>query len=171
MDPSTTTALSGCVTSLQHSMSLLESSISILDSGVSDYPRLSRVLSTTRHFELVSEHDLTSAQSTLLSEIGPEVEVLLGRVEKYLDGLERREKGLIAKADLQEGRLGSGSKDDRGTGRKSPVRGTGTLEEMKGLQLRQKKERLSYAVERLELQASQRQRQLRKSMAVQSLED
>ncbi|SMR64651.1 unnamed protein product [Zymoseptoria tritici ST99CH_3D1] len=168
MDPSTTTALSGCVTSLQHSMSLLESSISILDSGVSDYPRLSRVLSTTRHFELVSEHDLTSAQSTLLSEIGPEVEVLLGRVEKYLDGLERREKGLIAKADLQEGRLGSGSKD---AGRKSPVRGTGTLEEMKGLQLRQKKERLSYAVERLELQASQRQRQLRKSMAVQSLED
>ena len=34
-------------------------------------------------------------------------------------------------------------------------------------QLRQKKERLSYAVERLELQASQRQRQLRKSMAFQ----
>jgi DASH complex subunit SPC19 len=40
-------------------------------------------------------------------------------------------------------------------------------EQMKLQQLRQKKERLSYAVSRLELQANQRQRQLRKSMAAQ----
>jgi len=39
------------------------------------------------------------------------------------------------------------------------------LEELKYKQLRQKKERLSYAVDRLELQAKQRQRQLRMSMA------
>jgi DASH complex subunit SPC19 len=39
------------------------------------------------------------------------------------------------------------------------------LEELKYKQLRQKKERLSYAVERLELQAKQRARQLRMSMA------
>ena len=41
------------------------------------------------------------------------------------------------------------------------------VEEMKMQQLRQKKERLSYAVSRLELQAGQRERQLRKSMAAQ----
>lgn len=41
------------------------------------------------------------------------------------------------------------------------------LEEVKMQQLRQKKERLSYAVGRLELQATQRERQLRKSMAFQ----
>ena len=49
--------------------------------------------------------------------------------------------------------------------------GSGTaltqVEEMKLQQLKQKKERLSYAVSRLELQAGQRQRQLRKSMAAQ----
>lgn len=40
-----------------------------------------------------------------------------------------------------------------------------SMEEVKMQQLRQKKERLSYAVGRLELQATQRERQLRKSMA------
>jgi DASH complex subunit SPC19 len=45
--------------------------------------------------------------------------------------------------------------------------GLSNVEEMKMQQLRQKKERLSYAVSRLELQAGQRERQLRKSMAAQ----
>ena len=40
--------LSGCVNSLQSSISLLGSSIAILDSGVNDFPRLSKVLQTTR---------------------------------------------------------------------------------------------------------------------------
>lgn len=39
------------------------------------------------------------------------------------------------------------------------------LQEMKYKQLRAKKQRLSYAVETLELQAKQRERQLRMSMA------
>ncbi|KAI5364547.1 Putative DASH complex subunit Spc19 protein [Septoria linicola] len=170
MDSSTQNALSGCVTSLRSSMQLLESSINILDSGVSDYPRLAKVLQTTRHFELVSENDLTAAQSTLLSEIQPEVTNLLARVETYLDKLERREQSLMAKAELQEGRLAQPSRASSGS--KSPARrpgaaGLGNMDEMKMQQLRQKKERLSYAVGRLELQASQRQRQLRKSMAAQ----
>lgn len=74
----------------------------------------------------------------------------------------------MAKAELQEGRL---QQPERSRS-KSPARragggGLGNMEEMKMQQLRQKKERLSYAVGRLELQASQRQRQLRKSMAAQ----
>ena len=48
MDSSTQGALQGCVTSLRSSMQLLESSIGILDSGVNDYPRLGKVLQTTR---------------------------------------------------------------------------------------------------------------------------
>lgn len=48
MDSSSSTALQGCVNSLRTSMQLLESSIDILDSGVHDYPRLSKVLQTTR---------------------------------------------------------------------------------------------------------------------------
>ncbi|KAK0937954.1 DASH complex subunit spc19 [Friedmanniomyces endolithicus] len=185
MDRSSHNALQGCVAALHSSMQLLDSSIAILDSGVSDYPRLAKVLQTTRHFELVSSHDLTTAQATLLSEIQPEVSALLLRVETHLDKLERREKSLIAKAELQEGRLSrtsagrnssSGARQSAG-GRSSTANGSAAtataaattglsaLEEMKLQQLRLKKERLGYAVSRLELQAGQRERQLRKSMA------
>jgi hypothetical protein len=48
MDSSAHNALQGCVSSLRSSMQLLDSSISILDSGVNDYPRLGKVLQTTR---------------------------------------------------------------------------------------------------------------------------
>lgn len=48
MDTSSHSALQGCVGSLRSSMQLLDSSIAILDAGVSDYPRLSKVLQTTR---------------------------------------------------------------------------------------------------------------------------
>ncbi|KAF2485981.1 DASH complex subunit Spc19 [Neohortaea acidophila] len=172
MDSSTHNALQGCVGSLQSSMQLLESSINILDSGVSDYPRLAKVLQTTRHFELVSEHDLVTAQFSLLSEIQPEVGNLLSRVETYLDKLERREQALMAKAELQEGRLSQPSRSSygaakSGAARPSAAAGSAAVEEMKVQQLRQKRERLSYAVSRLELQAGQRERQLRKSMATQ----
>lgn len=128
-----------------------------------------------QHFELVSAHDLTTAQSSLLSEITPEVTTLLSRVEQHLDKLERREKSLIAKAELQQGRLSQPSRSSYGA-RGSSAGGGGDgggggglskAEESKMQQLRQKKERLSYAVSRLELQAGQRERQLRKSMAAQ----
>lgn len=86
----------------------------------------------------------------------------------------RREQSLIAKADLQEGRLyktaqpsGSSSRKASSSARQSTAGGLSSLEQLKMSQLRQKKERLSYAVGRLELQAGQRERQLRKSMAFQ----
>ncbi|KAL2353741.1 DASH complex subunit Spc19 [Cryomyces antarcticus] len=162
-------ALEGCVSSLRSSMQLLDSSIAILDSGVNDFARLSKVLQTTRHFELVSEQDLQAAQSSLLAEIRPEVDSLLSRVANYLDKLERREQSLIAKCELQEGRLSQGGSTSSmgNTTSRTTTSGSNALEELKMKQLRQKKERLSYAVGRLEMQASQRERQLRKSMAAQ----
>lgn len=48
MNSSTHNALQGCVSSLRSSMQLLDSSINIFDSGVSDFPRLAKVLQTTR---------------------------------------------------------------------------------------------------------------------------
>ncbi|KAJ9641457.1 DASH complex subunit spc19 [Coniosporium tulheliwenetii] len=170
-------SLEGCVSSLRSSMQLLDSSISILDSGVNDFPRLAKVLQTTRHFELISEPDLLAAQASLLSEIRPEVDNLLNRVSNYLDKLERREQSLIAKCELNEGRLSQDSSSafakpqnarkassSYGASRQS-VGGVSAMEEFKIKQLRQKKERLSYAVERLTMQAHQRERQLRMSMA------
>ena len=65
--------------------------------------------------------------------------------------------------------VGAGARGFIGAGAGGVVESSGVskLEEVKMQQLRQKKERLSYAVGRLELQASQRERQLRKSMAAQ----
>lgn len=40
--------LEGCVGSLRNSMQLLDSSINILAEGVNDFPRLAKVLQTTR---------------------------------------------------------------------------------------------------------------------------
>jgi DASH complex subunit SPC19 len=134
------------------------------------------ILTNLQHFELISEPDLQSAQSALLSEIRPEVDSLLLRVSNYLDKLERREQSLIAKCDLNEGRLSRDSTggsafrpNSRSSQRKVGGNNGGTamtaLQEMKYKQLRAKKQRLSYAVETLELQAKQRERQLRMSMA------
>lgn len=92
----------------------------------------------------------------------------------HLDKLERREQSLIAKCELQEGRL-SRDDDERpaarrpsggaGLGASAGGAGGSSLEGLKMQAIRQKKERLSYAVERLTLQAQQRERQLRMSMA------
>jgi len=125
-----------------------------------------------QHFELVSEPDLQTAQSALQSEIQPEVTALLTRVETYLDKLERREQALMAKCELQEGRLGGDGSTSRMSrsafGRpdhNAAVGGGGTVSSLKMNQVRLKKERLSYAIDRLQMQAQQKERQLRKSLA------
>ena len=179
---SSQTPLTPALASLRTSTSLLNSSLSILGTGTRDLPRLSTVLSQKRHFELAPSSTLASAQSAVLAELKPEVEKLLARVESVVEKKERRGEWLRARWALGEGRLGrdvdvgnvgSGSADvgltaNSGPGRKNSVSGKGAgagVDEAKAKRLRQKKERLSYAVERLQLQAGQRERQLRKSMA------
>lgn len=178
MASSTSSLLEASLASLRTSTDLLGSSLSILDSGISDLPRLSRVLTQTRHFELVPSSTLTSAQEAVLSELAPEVESLIARVEAHVEKLERREQGLRAKWDLQEGRLGREAQggesayttttrnSSTGEGRGKAI---GPMQELKAKQLRQKKERLGYAVERLTLQAQQTERKLRMSMAAQEM--
>ncbi|RAL10330.1 DASH complex subunit SPC19 [Aspergillus homomorphus CBS 101889] len=165
------------VSSLQSSLQLLDSSISTLDAGVSDFPRLSKVLQTTRHFELLPEPTLREAQQSLLDEITPSIAHLLQLASNHVEKLSRREQGLRAKCDLQQGRLYSA--EDRQKQKPKPSAyggdrrqraGAAASNAAKAAELRrlvQKKERLQYAVERLELQGKQRERQLRKSMAFQ----
>ncbi|KAL8806634.1 MAG: hypothetical protein Q9200_004960 [Gallowayella weberi] len=166
--------LADCVSSLRSSNHLLGNSISILDSGVNDFPRLAKVLQTTKHFELLPSSALSAAQSQLLSSLVPEFNGLLSRVETNLDRLERREQALIARWELLEGRLSMSGEDgetirrDGGLGRKSLAgEGDGSREALKFKQLKVKKERLKYTVERLALQAQQKERQLRLSVAAQ----
>ncbi|KAJ5684259.1 uncharacterized protein N7477_000604 [Penicillium maclennaniae] len=169
-------SLASSVSSLQSSLQLLDNSITTLDSGVNDFPRLCKVLQTTRHFELLPEPTLREAQQSLLDEITPSIAHLLSLASNHVDKLSRREESLKAKCDLQEGRLSSNSENKtsaksnamraRSAGLSSSAASTASkVAELR--RLVQKKERLKYAVDRLELQSTQRQRQLRKSMAAQ----
>ncbi|KAL3477770.1 DASH complex subunit Spc19 [Aspergillus californicus] len=162
-------SLESSVASLQSSLQSLDSSISILDSGVNDFPRMSKVLQTTRHFELLPEPTIRQAQQSLLDEITPSIAHLLSLASNHVEKLSRREQGLRAKCELQEGRLNSSeNKQDSARLQKKVPGGSRSGSAAKAAELRrlvQKKERLKYAVERLELQSTQMQRQLRKSMA------
>lgn len=90
-------------------------------------------------------------------------------VEGCLDRLGRRERGLIARKELLDGRLSEVDVGRRRRRRLTMMGKEGRLDEKEERLrlLRQKKERLAYVVERLSLQAQQRERQLRKSMAAQ----
>ncbi len=166
------TPLGPAVSSLSSSLRLLQSSISILDEGVSDFPRLCRVLSTQQHFELLPEPQLHEAQQSLADEIAPAINQLLATAENFVNQLGRKEESLKARYELLEGRLGRGKRGSSVEGQEAKRESGGAgdqvlsgekAREMKRLQ--QKKERLQYAIERLELQSKQRERDLRKSMA------
>jgi DASH complex subunit SPC19 len=165
-------SLGPAVSSLRSSLSLLQSSISILDEGVSDFPRLCKVLQTQQHFELLPEPTLREAQQSLLDEITPAIGQLLSTAETYVTQLGRKEESLKARCELLEGRLSHSRRNSSLAGgtmeRNGGTSQTGGLTNAKVLELkrlRQKRERLQYAVERLELQSKQRERELRKSMA------
>ena len=137
------------------------------------------MLTSPQHFELLHEPALQSAQSALLASLTPEVASLLSKVESHLDKLARREQSLIARSELLEGRIGEGRASMGGNGGKGRasgagersivgvMNGDGSREALRLKQLRGRKERLSYAVDRLVLQAQQKERQLRTSVAAQ----
>ena len=164
--------LGPAVSSLSSSLRLLQSSISILDEGVSDFPRLCRVLSTQQHFELLPEPQLREAQQSLVDEIAPAINQLLSTAENHVNQLGRKEESLKARYELLEGRLSRPKRGSSFSGgqAKKPDASTGAVlseDKVKELKrLHQKKQRLQYAIERLELQSKQRERELRKSMAV-----
>ena len=87
------------VASMRSSLALLDSSISILDEGVSDFPRLCKVLQTQQHFELVPEPTLRDAQQSLVDEIAPAISQLLSTSENYINQLGRKEESLQAKSE------------------------------------------------------------------------
>lgn len=165
------------VGSLRSSLSLLEASINLLDTGVSDFPRLSKVLIMQQHFELLPEPTLRAAQQSILDEITPAISGLLGTAEAHIAQLGRREESLRARSELLEGRLETDRRQRNSSlgGTQAPDRGIHSLADggkeanetraSKLKRLRQKKDRLQYTVSRLELQCKQRERELRKSMA------
>jgi DASH complex subunit SPC19 len=167
-------SLGPAVASLQSSLSLLNSSISILNEGVSDFPRLSKVLQTQQHFELLPEPTVREAQQSLVDEIVPAINQLVSTAERHINQLARKEESLKARSELLDGRLnntrrsssfGGGAQPIRPIAKSKPPGALGDAKVLEMKRLQQKKERLQYAIERLELQSKQRQRELRKSMA------
>ncbi|RKF77557.1 DASH complex subunit SPC19 [Golovinomyces cichoracearum] len=182
--PNALNSLSSSVASLRASISLLDSSISILAKGTADFPRLKTVLASTRHYELTPSSTLIAAQKSLAAEIKPAITTLLSRAETYIAKLERKQQSLQARSELLGGRL-EGIRISS-TSRKANCSDNSSLtarsydlsektrfnknndNEGRAAQLKalkQKKERLSYTIERLVLQSQQRQRQLRLSVA------
>lgn len=160
--------LGPAVSSLRASLALLDSSIAILDEGVSDFPRLRKVLQTQQHFELIPETTLKAAQRSLAEEISPAVEQLLSTAESYVNQLARKEQSLKARYELLEGRLGP----DRASTSNQPLKQrsirpsiAGNAKSLQMKKIQQKKDQLQFAIERLELQSKQKERELRKSMA------
>ncbi|CCC14047.1 hypothetical protein SMACR_08496 [Sordaria macrospora] len=160
---------------LHSSLNLLSSSLSLLDSSTSDFPRLSSVLKTVRHYELIPQPTLQAAEASLRDEIGPFIELLLERVDKELERKGRRVETLKARCELNGGRLSNYNREQKsgagaggipknkdkeagaGAGRKK-LNGEAAL---RARVVRQRKEALKYSVERLEMEVAQKERELR----------
>ncbi|KAK3331445.1 DASH complex subunit Spc19 [Apodospora peruviana] len=163
---SSSSSYSDCVSSLRTSLSFLESSVNTLGNGVEDFPRLSSVLKTVRHYELIPQPTLAQAEASLRDEIGPFVALLLDRADKQLERQARRIETLKARAELNAGRLShipdssssSGGNKKSGRGGRVPLDGEAAL---RAKVVHQRKEALKYSVERLELEVQQKERELR----------
>ncbi|KAL1895959.1 DASH complex subunit spc19 [Ceratocystis pirilliformis] len=163
----------GCVSSLRSALNYLDSSVDTLGNGVSDFPRMATVLKTVRHYELIPQPTLAAAEASLRDEIGPSIHTLLERAERQIDRQERRIETLKARAELQQGRLSSaqdpyGSLSSTGAGPEQkkiqPARRLEGEAKLRARVLKQRKEALKYSVERLELEALQKERELRKRL-------
>ncbi|ROW10358.1 hypothetical protein VMCG_02007 [Cytospora schulzeri] len=168
---------SDCVASLRTSVSLLESSVETLGNGVTDFPRLSSVLKTVRHYELIPQPTLAAAESSLRDEIGPFVSHLLDRADRQTERQARRIETLKARSDLNAGRLGRAEGSAGGLPLLHPASASASAPALKrrrsarktldggaGLRaraVRQRKEALKYGVERLEMEVAQKERELR----------
>ncbi|RDA84841.1 hypothetical protein CP532_2099 [Ophiocordyceps camponoti-leonardi (nom. inval.)] len=167
-----------CVSSLRSSLRFLESSVQTLDAGVSDFPRLVRVLKTVRHYELVSQPTLAAAEASLRDEIGPYVALLLSRADAQIERQDRRIETLKARHDLQQGRLvrpaaAAADEEDVAAAHQHRHHQPNSSQSRKLLApedrlraraLRQRKEALRYGVERLELEILQKQRELKRRL-------
>lgn len=127
-----------------------------------------------QHYELIPATTLSAAEASLRSEIGPFVSLLLDRADGHLDRQARRIETLKARAELQAGRLSSssrpGGEDEAAARRKpsgskaGPAAGRRKLQggaALRAKMVTQRKEALQYAVDRLEREVAQKEKELR----------
>ncbi|TGJ85545.1 hypothetical protein E0Z10_g3184 [Xylaria hypoxylon] len=151
-----------CVAALRTSLSFLESSVATLENGVSDFPRLMSVLKTARHYELIPQTTLQTAEASLRSELSPAISTLLDRADAHIGRVDRRIESLRARAELQQGRLENSPSRPKAT-KSAQLDNSAKL---RARVLKQRREALQYSVERLELEVLQKERELRKRLDV-----
>ncbi|KAI8953445.1 DASH complex subunit Spc19 [Xylaria longipes] len=173
-----TATYSDCVAALRTSLSFLESSVTTLENGVSDFPRLVSVLKTARHYELIPQSTLQTAEASLRSELAPAISTLLDRADAHIDRVGRRIESLKARAELQQGRMNNDGNEHSTTSSSRHAKTTTTNKgsaasarqqldggaKLRARVLTQRREALQYSVERLELEVLQRERELRKRL-------
>ncbi|KAI0863408.1 DASH complex subunit Spc19 [Xylaria cubensis] len=164
-----TATYSDCVAALRTSLSFLESSVTTLENGVSDFPRLVSVLKTARHYELIPQSTLQTAEASLRSELSPAISTLLDRADAHIDRVDRRIESLKARAELQQGRLDNDNNNSRPSRHNAKNKGSSSNQldgnaKLRARVLKQRREALQYSVERLELEVLQKERELRKRL-------
>jgi DASH complex subunit SPC19 len=131
-------------------------------------PPLTTPPSPPQHYELIPQPTLQAAEASLRDEIGPSIVLLLDRAERQLDRLARRVDTLKARSELQAGRLASTSSSAAaatttttgGVKRKAGNRLARADEaRFKARALRARKDALLYSIQRLELEALQKERE------------
>lgn len=68
-----------------------------MSEALSDYPRLIRVLEGSRHYDLVSDQEISEAKLEIQREIEPQITELISRVESSLTDLQGKERSMHAK--------------------------------------------------------------------------
>lgn len=140
--------LENCVSSLNACNYRMDLLLATLDTGIHDFPRIQSVLMNQRHFEVILEADVEEAQHALEQDIYPELLELLQRAEAGIAKLERQEKTLQGKFELQQVRLQQKPSKPRNLFNHASEQ-LAKANELHALQV--KKERLLYSLDRLSL--------------------
>lgn len=81
-------SLQSALHSLHHTVDVLSHTNQLLGSSVADVPRLATVLTSKRHFDVVTETKVAEAKKQLEDEVRPHLKELIQRGE---EGVEREE--------------------------------------------------------------------------------
>ncbi|KAI1741926.1 DASH complex subunit Spc19 [Xylaria scruposa] len=120
-----------------------------------------------KHYELIPQSTLQTAEASLRSELSPAITTLLDRADAHIDRVDRRIESLKARAELQQGRLDNDNNPRPSRHNNNAKSKGGQLDgsaKLRARVLRQRREALQYSVERLELEVLQKERELRKRL-------
>ncbi|KDN52561.1 hypothetical protein K437DRAFT_272423 [Tilletiaria anomala UBC 951] len=169
--------ISHCIQAVSLACAHLEDMNAFMGHMIAPYERLSVVLSNKRHFDLVSETEITKARDHLSSEIAPQLTELMDKAKESLEKEERQMKALRNKTLQQQAQLEEmGIKLEPPAPPATAVPAEGTPEaaaavkaaerELQALKkqvasLRRKRELLSKSVEKLESDVDRSEKQSR----------